>query len=254
MQDLILLLKQTTTQQPLPFSVYSSVKEQHLINVPVIKPLLICVLDGSKKLGPNNEISCPVNSFVFLSNTPTIHMRNIPERTEYFALVIEFEFEDFYCFSSRSIPTKPFFQGKIDLVFQQTLMQFVHWSAFAPPEMWPIRKQEILQMLDYLGYNHVRSVIRNDNLSHKLHEIISADPSQDITTEMLCSRLAMSEATLRRKLKAEGTPYKQSKTGSDWDTGCTCCNAALSPSAVLPNNAATSHNPVSPINSNSFLG
>jgi AraC-like DNA-binding protein len=35
----------------LPFAVYSSIKEQNLLNVPIVKPLLIIVLNGDKKLG-----------------------------------------------------------------------------------------------------------------------------------------------------------------------------------------------------------
>ncbi len=34
--------------QDLPFSVYTSLKEQQLLNVPIIKPLLIIVLSGEK--------------------------------------------------------------------------------------------------------------------------------------------------------------------------------------------------------------
>jgi len=34
-----------------PFSVYTSIKEQKLLNVPVAKPLLIVVLSGYKELG-----------------------------------------------------------------------------------------------------------------------------------------------------------------------------------------------------------
>ena len=83
MQELIASLKQVIeTTDPLPFSVYSSVKEQRILNVPIIKPLLICVLDGCKELGDNNETICPAGSFVFLSNSAKVDMRNIPQSSE----------------------------------------------------------------------------------------------------------------------------------------------------------------------------
>jgi len=49
MQQLIQSIKDVLTEKhTLPFSVYSSVTEQRIFNAPVIKPLLICILDGCK--------------------------------------------------------------------------------------------------------------------------------------------------------------------------------------------------------------
>ncbi|MFT6993147.1 MAG: hypothetical protein ACJASL_005149, partial [Paraglaciecola sp.] len=72
MQNLISTIKNTISQDNiLPFSVYSSVHEQKLLNVPIAKPLLIVVLNGCKELGKgkgqDNEITCPSEHFVFLS-------------------------------------------------------------------------------------------------------------------------------------------------------------------------------------------
>ena len=74
----------------LPFSVYSSIKEQELLNVPIIKPLLILVLSGKKALGKQNELACQAGDFIFLSTNPALDMRNIPKDNEYFALLIDF--------------------------------------------------------------------------------------------------------------------------------------------------------------------
>ena len=54
-------------KRELPFSVYSSIKEQKLLNVPIVKPLLIIVLNGDKKLGKDNELICHAGDFIFLS-------------------------------------------------------------------------------------------------------------------------------------------------------------------------------------------
>ena len=52
MNNLIESIKATNTEdRMLPFAVYSSIKEQHLLNVPIVKPLFIAVLDGEKKTG-----------------------------------------------------------------------------------------------------------------------------------------------------------------------------------------------------------
>lgn len=189
----------------LPFSVYSSVKEQRIVNVPIIKPLLICVLNGCKKLGSQQEIACPTGSFIFLSNSPNIDLRNISQGNEYFALIIEFDYSDFDCFSYQETNTETYFQGHIDSTLENTLQQFIEWSTFMPSDFWALRKKEILQVIYHLGYKQVSAIIEPPSLSHKLHNIISAHVSSDLSVEVLTEKLAMSESTLRRKLSAEGT-------------------------------------------------
>ena len=195
----------------LPFSVYSSLKEQHMLNVPVIKPLLILVLSGNKVLGSEDELLCPAGSFVFLSNTPTIAMRNIPNDSEYFAVLIEFDYADFECLERTNVSSSSYFQGAIDLSLEFTLQQFIEWSAFSSADMWHIRRQEILQLIASLGFEQVRSIMKPPTLSHKIHSIISSDLSNDIDAGVISSMLAMSESTMRRKLSVEGDRFQDIK-------------------------------------------
>ena len=66
MNELIYSAKKALLENKrLPFSVYSSVREQYILNAPVINPLLIFVLSGIKQLGKNGEIVCPAGDFVF---------------------------------------------------------------------------------------------------------------------------------------------------------------------------------------------
>jgi len=196
---------------PLPFSVYSSVREQKIVNVPIIKPMLICVLDGSKRLGSQGEIVCPCGSFIILSNRPGINMRNIPGEGEYLALILEFEHDDFECLPPKTGKTVPFVKGELGPVLEKTLQQFVEWSAFAPRAMWAVRRREILQLVHHLGYDQVGAVIEPPSLSHKLHAIISTDIANDMNADALASRLALSESTLRRKLASEGVTLQAIK-------------------------------------------
>lgn len=92
MVNLLNTIKSTINEKhELPFAVYSSIKEQHLLNVPIVKPILIVVLSGDKELGKDNEFVCHSGEFIFLSDSPSINMRNIPKDKEYFALLIEFD-------------------------------------------------------------------------------------------------------------------------------------------------------------------
>ena len=117
MQQLIQTAKRVLQQRDeLPFSVYSSVKDQHIVNVPIIKPVLFCVLDGCKKLGRQGEVSCPSGNFIFLSNNPNINMRNISSDKAYFALQIEFDYADFDHLTRQTFKTELYFQGQIDAI------------------------------------------------------------------------------------------------------------------------------------------
>lgn len=212
MNDLIRTIKTTLSDnKQLPFAVYSSKQVQHLLNVPIIKPVLILVLEGEKNLGQKAEISCPAGSFIFLSNNPLVEMRNIPGALEYFALLIEFEQQDFAVFTRRPKTVQKYVTGPIDKNLYILLQQFIEWSALAPPELWPIRRAELLQYLDLSGYHQVRAMADSFNLSQQLYDLIRVNLAQDLGIAELCEQLAMSESTLRRKLQAEGTSVQAIK-------------------------------------------
>ncbi len=195
----------------LPFSIYSSIKEQHIFNVPIIKPLLIFVLDGRKELGQETPLNCPAGSFIFLSNSPNIDMRNIPDDKEYFALLIEFEYTDFDTLKPSKLKAETHFQGPIDSVLSNTLQQFIEWSVFAPKDLWSLRRQELLQLLYYLGYKQVSAVVESPSMAHRLHNLISADINNTLNATHMASMLAMSESTLRRRLAQEKTTIQTIK-------------------------------------------
>lgn len=219
MQDLIEAATKTLNdihgKKQLPFAVFASIKEQRIFNAPIIKPLLIFVLAGIKQLGKGNEIVCPSGSFLFLSNSPVIDMRNIPDdNDEYYALLIEFEYSDFNQFKqqdqgSHTILGKrntgnKYFQGEIDAILEKTLLQYIEWSAFAPSSAWHFRKQELLQLLYQSGHEEVACIVEPPSLSHQLHNLISDDIAGNWGMDRLAASLAISESTLRRKLSAEG--------------------------------------------------
>ena len=234
MVNLIEITKRVVLEkEKLPFSVYNSAKEQHILNVPVIKPLLIFVLSGYKRLGVEDEMICPAGNFVFLSNTPTIAMRNIPDYAEYFAILIEFEYADFDCLSHRQPRSENHFQGAIDPTLEKVLTQFVEWSAFSPDEIWPVRRQEILQLLYYLGFKQVGSIAEPLTTSHKIHSIISANVANDYGAQSLSSMLAMSESTLRRKLSMEGTSLQAIKDRARLGHGLHLIQTTLEPIGLI---------------------
>lgn len=195
----------------LPFSVYTSVHVQKLLNVPILKPLLIVVMSGDKKLGKNNEIICHSGQFIFLSDSTSINMRNIPKHNSYFAMLIEFNYEDFEGIPSHHANKPDYFIGNTTLALKHCLQQFVESSAWAPEEIIAIRKREILTLLYHLGYPEVVSMKGQQKISQRLHDLFYEKNFHKVTMDYICQQLAMSESTLRRKLAAEGTSVKAIK-------------------------------------------
>ena len=212
MNKLINAIKAVNNQDcSLPFSVYSSIKEQHLLNVPVVKPLFIAVLDGDKKLGKEGEIVCRAGDFIFLSDNPAINMRNIPKEKEYFALLIEFDYQDFEGIGAKTVSDKSYSIGEISIALAKCLQQFVEWSQFSPKELWSLRRKEILHLLYHLGHKDILAMATPHKLGQKIHVILTEQPSAEISLTAICQQVAMSESTVRRKLAAEGTTMQEIK-------------------------------------------
>lgn len=195
----------------LPFSIYSSVHVQNLLNVPIAKPLLIIVLSGNKQLGPAHELICDAGQFVFLSDSSTINMRNVPDEKSYHALLIEFEYEDFLGLVEIGNSSVEFITGEVVPKLQDCLLQFIEACLWAPEEILKSRRKEILLLLVHLGYKNLSAMMAKSKLSHKVHDIFQKYNFSDLKVKEISSKLAMSESTLRRKLDLEGTSIKAIK-------------------------------------------
>lgn len=217
MQTLLNTIKHSLAQQgDKPFTVYSSIQEQVLLNVPIAKPMLIVVFSGEKKLGKENELICHAGEFIFLSDSPAIDMRNIPKDKAYFALLIEFDFEDFAGLQTVHVNHASHCIGAVEPSLEQCLQQFIESTVWAPEPLWSLRKREILVLLCHLGYTDILSMVGNNQISHKLHELISQRDFEGFTIADACAELSVSESTLRRRLKSEGATFQEIKDRARW--------------------------------------
>ena len=194
----------------LPFAVYSAQQEQKLLNVPIINPVLIFVLSGAKALGPESAVECATGSFVMLPGNAAVNMRNIPKQNAYYAVLLEFTYEDF-----EGLPVEPgqaeMVIGEIDKPLSQWLNQFIDYLSWAPQSLWAQRKREVLALLVQLGFSDVLKLRAEPSLSQQLHGLFVQNQFADVSVLSLCEQLAMSESTLRRRLRAEGTSIQDIK-------------------------------------------
>ena len=212
MENLLNTIKNSINEKrELPFAVYSSIKEQNLLNVPIVKPLLIVILSGSKELGRDNEIVCHSGDFIFLADNPAIKMRNIPRENEYFALIIEFDYQDFNGLQINAYSKQHYCIGKTTSTLEKCLQQFVESSSWAPTQLWSLRKREVLALICHMGYSEVLSMLGDHKIGHRLHDMFCEQSYDELTIDDICKQLAMSESTLRRKLKSEGTSVQEIK-------------------------------------------
>ncbi|WP_370977822.1 helix-turn-helix transcriptional regulator [Agaribacterium sp. ZY112] len=203
----------------LPFSIYRSLGEQKLHNVPVLKPMLIVVLGGEKQLGTKGELFCGLGQFIFLSDHPAINMRNIPKADPYLALLIEFELHDFSVLEN-TMPTHleqcrtPTLSehhlarhctGLVTEPLELCLRQFVESVTWAPKELWAARRKELLLLLQHLGFGDVFKTVGHAKLSYRIYELFRKEPAKEYSMAELCTYFALSESTLRRRLSAEGS-------------------------------------------------
>lgn len=193
-----------------PFSVYSSTYTQQLFNVPIANPLLILVLQGEKHLGRDNPALITAGSFIFLSDKPSIDMRNIPKDNAYLALLIEFCLEDFEQLPLTEQKTPNFLTGELSSSLENCFIQFIESCQWAPEAVLKHRKQELLLMINALGHN-VSALRPSSKLSSLLHNLFYHQAQDDLNLTNICQRFAMSESTLRRRLSQEGTSLSQIK-------------------------------------------
>ncbi len=195
------------SSQNLPFSIYSCKKQQNIRCVPILKPILILVLKGEKKLGFKMDSICKEGQFIFLSENSEVTISNIPSAEGYMSLFIEFEYSDFDDIRLETVNTERHIIGEQSAALIQCITQFIEWSFVSPREMWELRRKELVRLLYILGYKKIASMVIKPQINHKLIDLFRENPSVRWSISDVGKKLAMSESTLRRKLRAEGTNF-----------------------------------------------
>jgi AraC-like DNA-binding protein len=209
MKNLITLTnKALSSNANLPFSIYYCKKKQSLRHVPIFNPVVVFVLCGKKLLDGEMKATCNEGQFIFLSENPEVTLSNIPADQGYLALFIEFEFSDFADLQVTTRNTSRFLIGDMNPAIIKSISQFIEWSDVSPKAIWDIRRKELLHLLCFYGYQEIISMISKPRINHQLIDVFKQDLSVRWDIKSVSQKLAMSESTLRRKLNAEGTGFR----------------------------------------------
>lgn len=185
---------------------YRAQKQQNILNAPILKPLLIVILEGEKIIGQHHKKTCTAGNFIFFTNIQSMSMRNIPNHSRYAALLIEFEFLDFYNESTTDQIERPsdYTIGNADDALYKCLLQFIECLDWATKEIIESRRKEIIQLLIAQGYKNLGFSSNHKITSRKVIEIIQNTTHHPPTMECICREIGMSPSTLYRKLQLEG--------------------------------------------------
>jgi len=200
------------SNKQLPFSIYFCKRKQSLRHVPIFNPVAVFVLRGTKQLSGEMQAVCHQGQFLFLGENPQVTLSNIPGDQDYLALFIEFEYQDFENLKPSTQNSDRFLIGDMNSTIVKNISQFIEWSHVSPQSMWDIRRRELLQLLCFYGYHKIISMVSKPKINHQIIDVIKADTAYRWDIKNVSHKLAMSESTLRRKLKAEGTGFRDLHT------------------------------------------
>lgn len=186
-----------------------------LKEVPVLSPALVVVLDGEKQLfdhrgsrrfGPGCWLALPEGL--------RLNLANIPDGSgHYRALVLGFTRDDIRAVTERLEALPPAggdpYTLRVSSLAWEALLHYLTGPETLPETLIAHRRQEILLALALAG--EAGSLLLGHEaypLSERVLALLAAAPAHDWRSSELASRLAMSEATLRRRLAREGRNFQ----------------------------------------------
>ena len=210
MKELIEIAKKYSSQSSF-YNIYSAYKEQLIGNISIPNPLLIVVLEGKKIIGNEIDYEVTEGNFLFLPAVQKINMRNIPSQNLYFAVLIEFEQDDFNFLLERKSSLNSYIKGDVDDILKISLKQFIEFSATAPSELVKNRRKEFLELLYDKGYIDIGSLTSLSTITLEVQKILETDLEYNWSADRVAKKLNLSESTLRRKLHLENNNFYEVK-------------------------------------------
>ncbi|GLX77315.1 hypothetical protein tinsulaeT_06550 [Thalassotalea insulae] len=107
--------------------------------------------------------------------------------------------------------SKHFCLGTVSAELSLRLQPFVEWSLYAPQTLWSLRRNKLLQLLCYLGYQDILTMAGTHKVGQTLYPLFNQSAAKELSITDICQQLAMSESSLRRKLAAEASSVQDIK-------------------------------------------
>lgn len=199
------------------FGKVACVKELRLRLVPFFEPCVIVVLSGTKYLGdeavgPGGCLAIPAPSNYHMTNEPD------PDSGQYLALVFPFDVDDLHHVRSalatgdKAVGHQTFndiVTYDFDDATLKALDHYLQSGVEDSPARVLHRKREILLILAERDPRILTLAAGMPDWTQRLRGLFTEDPAHAWSMEDICTRLAVTESTLRRNLRKEGASFRE---------------------------------------------
>lgn len=202
-----------------PLVIYHSRSQQRIARMPVVQALLVAVIEGSKIIHTTTgELVCPAGQWLLLPAGQELTLTNQPDAHtgQYLALALAQEaswlqrFHSLYghLLHEAAAGTPVVLPGRASRQAMQHLLAVQEGGDGAvdmalAEHAW----QGLMLALLQQGQGRSILVLPAHDTRQQLQSLFSFDPAHRWTPADVAQRLAMSEATLRRRLAAESVTF-----------------------------------------------
>lgn len=180
------------------------------------KPTMLIVVRGHEAIeyddGVKQSITICEGQFLFLSSQIKLNIEDAVRSDSCHIELLHFEPGDFEkCDTLEYDKRDPqaLFVGGVNSELDILIKQYVEWKQVSPVSMWESRRIEILNILVKLGYKQIFSIMGKLQPSQAVENILLRNVK--VPFNECCRQLAVSESTLRRNLRNEGTSFQSLK-------------------------------------------
>lgn len=206
--------------QPYGLSVFSCNKPQKLHNISICAPTLLMVIHGRKEAQVvEQSLSIEPGEIMLLPSRVKLKMGSFPDQQDdlYLGLLMKFSqealqhFRQMYGDTIDVRDSQERWHAKASEPLITALRQWISMRAslVSNPKLMQHRQVELLLLLAESGL--VGNLLLNEQTTwqQKVSQLIASDPSRAWQLEEICNHFSKSESSIRRKLQAEKTSFRE---------------------------------------------
>ncbi|MEZ8824035.1 helix-turn-helix transcriptional regulator [Vibrio amylolyticus] len=199
---------------PYQVTVFRAETLQKLRNVRVHSPCLIQIISGSKRLyWKDTTVDLAQSQLLISEASASLNFENLPQKGLFQSRVYSFQSPPSQSMLELSL-NKEQESDSPTLAMDNALLSSLNaLFSFNQSEMSQQAQtfwlMGLYQQLAEKGWLHKMFPNRHASLTQKLSQYLSHSPGDDHPLESIAERFAMSRATMMRKLKQEGTQYRE---------------------------------------------
>ncbi len=201
-------------------SIYHCYKPQQLRHVSFNQPTMLMVIDGHKEVKINDRnLSINKGDLLLLPPGTRIWIGNFPDTREKKYLGLGFRFAQealkhfrlAYGSSQESWDISAQWHAKAPNCILATLAQMIDWDNRYSTDAQLVQHRQVELLLLLAQEGLVGNILLGEHPSWKqrVSQLVIIDPARPWQFKEVCSRLGVSESSLRRKLQLEKTNFRE---------------------------------------------